>query len=434
MVSRVPPLSRIISTDPPDILVVPSSRARRSLSRCSEVHQAKQPHSFGGVVAKWVAGIDRRFTFILLGPLSLLYLLLPLHYPSAALVASLSPITSFVNPFSSSPPPDLGPGLKRKAELDRARIAICLVGGARHFELTGPTILKNILEEYLNADLFLHSPLDRDAFKLSLLAAAPRVAAVRIFVPKNIPETESQIRVLSSSGSPNGIQGLLQYFNMVEGCLPMIRNQESKRNFSYDWIVRTRGSRYGGLNDRFGSGDGRTSRAALSRLSLIPSLDAAGYRSLNSESAFKAQLHTARVAYREHRLPFCVLSERRYAFPPVMYDVPVVSVGSHGPMSGAKCRPCRPACVGQCVAEVMQTLETGWSWTEWRNGSLELCVFDEVAGEEAAATRRRVASLDMATCVEGFRELCRRSASWDAPSYDEICSLGLKGTSNKTRP
>ncbi|CAA7410781.1 unnamed protein product [Spirodela intermedia] len=431
-------------------------------------HQAKQPHSFGGVVAKWVAGIDRRFTFILLGPLSLLYFLLPLHYPSAALVASLSPITPFVNPFSSSPPPDLGPGLKRKAELDRARIAICLVGGARHFELTGPTILKNILEEYPNADLFLHSPLDRDAFKLSLLTAAPRVAAVRIFVPKNIPETESQVRVLSSSGSPNGIQGLLQYFNMVEGCLPMIRNQESKRNFSYDWIVRTRvdgywsaplgpgsfvpgtylvpeGSRYGGLNDRFGSGDGRTSRAALSRLSLIPSLDAAGYRSLNSESAFKAQLHIASVAYQEHRLPFCVLSERRYAFPPVN-GVLVASVGSHGPMSGAKCRPCRPACVGQCVADVMQTLGTGGTWTEWRNGSLELCnaaggwengweaVFDEVAGEEAAATRRRVASLDMATCVEGFRELCRRSASWDAPSYDEICSLGLKGTSNKTRP
>ncbi|CAA6673545.1 unnamed protein product [Spirodela intermedia] len=414
-------------------------------------HEAEQPHRCNAVVAKLAADMDWRTSAILFGPLSLLllYLLLPLLYPSAAPITSL-----FVSPSSSSPPPEPGPGFMRKAELDRARIAICLVGGARHFELTGPTILKNILEEYPNADLFLHSPLDRDAFKLSLLTAAPRVAAVRIFVPEKIPETESQIRVLSSSGSPNGIQGLLQYFNMVEGCLPMIRNQESKRNFSYDWIVRTRvdgywsaplgpgsfvpgtylvpeGSRYGGLNDRFGSGDGRTSRAALSRLSLIPSLDAAGYRSLNSESAFKAQLHIA--------------AERRYAFPPVN-GVLVASVGSHGPMSGAKCRPCRPACVGQCVADVMQTLGTGGTWTEWRNGSLELCnaaggwengweaVFDEVAGEEAAATRRRVASLDMATCVEGFRELCRRSASWDAPSYDEICSLGLKGTSNKTRP
>lgn len=165
-------------------------------------HQAEQPHSSGGVVAKWGAAIEWHFLVLLFGPLSLLiYLLLPLLYPSA------TPITSFfVNPFSSSPPPDPGPGLSGKAELDRARIAICLVGGARHFELTGPTIVKNILAEYPNADLFLHSPLDRDAFKFSLLTVAPRIAAIRIFVPENIPETESQGRVLSSSGSPNGIQ------------------------------------------------------------------------------------------------------------------------------------------------------------------------------------------------------------------------------------
>ncbi|XP_020594895.1 uncharacterized protein LOC110034997 [Phalaenopsis equestris] len=88
-----------------------------------------------------------------------------------------------------------------------SRLAICLVGGARRFELTGPSIVKNLLNEYPNADLFLNSPLDEDSYKFFLLNDAPRIAAVRIFVPDRIEETESYLRVLSSENSPNGIQG-----------------------------------------------------------------------------------------------------------------------------------------------------------------------------------------------------------------------------------
>lgn len=95
---------------------------------------------------------------------------------------------------------------RRKEELDRSRIAVCLVGGARRFELTGPSIIQKILKVYPNSDLFLHSPLDSKAYKLSLLKSVRRIAAVRIFRPQYIPETESQVRVLTAQNSPNGIQ------------------------------------------------------------------------------------------------------------------------------------------------------------------------------------------------------------------------------------
>lgn len=198
--------------------------------------------------SKWVSSdLDWKFLLLILPPLSLLF------YLSLSSIPTITTSTfTFNNPFSTfapfksvfnnnvpPPPPPPNSLMNRssllppvfanqaeirsrndeplfspvvlnkpatKEELDRSRIAVCLVGGARRFELTGPSIIQKILNEYPNSDLYLHSPFDSKAYKLSLLKAAPRISAVKIFRPKPINMTESQVRVLSPRNSPNGIQ------------------------------------------------------------------------------------------------------------------------------------------------------------------------------------------------------------------------------------
>lgn len=240
----------------------------------------------------------------------------------------------------------------------------------------------------------------------------------------------------------------------------MINDYQVENNFTYDWVVRTRvdgywseplgpenfipgqylvpsGSSYGGLNDRLGIGDLNTSIIALSRLSLIPWIDAAGLQQLNSECAFKAQFTTQNVTFATRRFPFCVVTDRKYDFPPSQFGVPVAALSSRGPLSGAKCRPCTPACSGDCVGPVMDGLYKGWSWTEWKNDSLQLCnahgdwelgwekLYDKVAGKRLADERKRIRDMKLSQCVEDMEEMRNRTAHWVAPPSMDICRLGL---------
>ncbi|CAM8878320.1 hypothetical protein QQ045_020867 [Rhodiola kirilowii] len=416
---------------------------------------------------KRISNLDRRILLAIIPALSLLIFITisPISGSRFTSLSTLSSLKSLLhnNNAETSPSSNSSSSEAEAAVsiLARSRIAVCLVGGARRFELSGPSIVQNILEVYPNADLFLHSPLDSNSFKFSLLKTAPRLASVRIFSPQPLPQDEAQVRVLTAANSPNGIQGLLQYFNLVEGCLNMIKSYQQTRNFTYDWIVRSRvdgywssplspdlfipgkyvvppGSSYGGLNDRLGIGDFNSSVVALSRLSLIPKLDATGHRNLNSERSFLFQLVTQNVSYVSKRAPFCIVSDRKYSFPPGRYGVPVAAMSSIGPLSGAKCRPCKAACEGKCVERVMAGLDKGWSWTEWANGTLNMCdahgewesgwekMFDKAAGKRLAKSRKMVGKIGMKECVKEFEEMRRKvTGEWAAPPVEDICRLGL---------
>lgn len=164
------------------------------------------PRKFTIPLTKWVSDIlGWRFVVLIIPPVFFIVFFF-FHNPTTLNEFSSSFNHPVQNYFLFRIPFPKANTTPSKDELVRSRMAVCLVGGARRFELTGPSILEMILNEYPNSDLFLHSPLDPDAFKFSLLKSAPKVAAVQIFQPQPLPENESYVRVLTAQNSPNGIQ------------------------------------------------------------------------------------------------------------------------------------------------------------------------------------------------------------------------------------
>lgn len=188
-------------------------------------------------VARRVSDVDRRLLLLLVIPFLSLLLLLSLSTLTLEPFPTLAPLrnliythtltvttenSDFAAELSDSKPNDVNPPdeiesrrRRKRGELVNSKIAVCLVGGARRFELTGPSIIEKILSVYPNADLFLNSPLDQNSFKLRLLKDAPRLAWVRIFEPKPINETEPMVRVLTPMNSPNGIKVNYQLFRFI---------------------------------------------------------------------------------------------------------------------------------------------------------------------------------------------------------------------------
>uniref|UniRef100_A0A7I4BJV0 DUF7796 domain-containing protein n=1 Tax=Physcomitrium patens TaxID=3218 RepID=A0A7I4BJV0_PHYPA len=305
----------------------------------------------------------------------------------------------------------------RFEESTRSRVAVCLVGGARAFELTGKTLMKYVLNAYNDTDVFLHSPLDKDSHKFSLLSGASGLASARVFIPKQLPESRLQREVLTAANSPNGIQGLLQYFHLVEGCLEMITEHESKHNI------------------KLGIGNSENSRVALSRLSLLPLLHKRGARNLNSETAFKAQLKFTNLWYSSTNFPFCILTYRKYSWPPAYFGVPVASLSTKGDLNGAKCRPCTPKSSGSEAQRLVSKLSKGWGWPGLIDG-LELCdahqdwepqwrtVYEKESGEQLSGDAQRVTTRSVSECVRDMEEFQKQWEVWDAPPPLKICSEG----------
>ncbi|CAI5525774.1 unnamed protein product [Closterium sp. Naga37s-1] len=203
-------------------------------------------------------------------------------------------------------------------------IAMCLVGSARAFEATGPSLLRHLLlpsaqpsshpshrSSHLShpphhpLHLFLHAPLDETTAKLGLFGGIKgggfgagfgagglgvegvTIASVKIFPSSDLDETDNRKRALNWESSPQGLQGLLQYFRLVEGCWDMIQSFEatSAPPLRYSWIVRgcmlwrERVYSWWCIDGGGGSGDtvcGGHSAAALRRLSALDKMVAVG--------------------------------------------------------------------------------------------------------------------------------------------------------------
>eukprot|EP00850_Spirogloea_muscicola_P015481 SM000119S25624 [mRNA] locus=s119:6953:15472:+ [translate_table: standard] len=335
-------------------------------------------------------------------------------------------------------------------------MAICLAGGLRQFELTGPSLVEHLLAGYEHADVFVVAPLDADAYKVQLLGGA-NVAAVRLFEPTELPVDETAMRVLAKRASPRGRQGLLQYLTLVEQCGQVIEDAEAAGGFAYSWVLRTRpdglwsgpppplasldaagyyvphGSDYDGLNDRLSLANRSASRVGLAWLSTLPELRAkAGATAIGAEKHMEELLKLGGLlsAVRRARFPFCVLTKRSFRFPPAEpLHTPVVPIGFDGADGGKYCWPCRPVRQSSLDPRLRQWFATkhfcnttSQEWPpQWRR------LFDKAVTEGAAQARQHFAKhRNLFHCMRGLANFKRTVPTWEGPSALAICIEGFR--------
>ncbi|CAI5956264.1 unnamed protein product [Closterium sp. NIES-64] len=386
----------------------------------------------------------------------------------------------------------LSPLLSTLPQPSLPALAVCLVGGARDLDATGPTITHHLLPSLLPFDLFIHAPLDENAAKISALArahamhgdhattssssssssssstdrrddssrsdnneqqgAAGKMAGaikgVRVFpvVPVDASLYPGSIIILPW-GSPNGVQGILQYFRLIEGCLPLIEREEktNRAGQPYRWVLRTRLDGYWR----------EESVVALSRLAMLDEVNRYRQRigvkrQMNSEITFKLQLKSRDISVQPATLPFCVLSRR--AFPDACSSI-TVSINASVPLNGAKCQPCHPCAEGKEVEAILNaTSPSSDKWLGPVQSGVAFCpggkgkgkgrsstdgswpsdweeIFRRTVGDELAARqrriRRRVGEID--TCTRFLEKMRATVSNWDAPSPLALCVRSALG-------
>ncbi|GJP60534.1 hypothetical protein CLOP_g17777 [Closterium sp. NIES-67] len=87
------------------------------------------------------------------------------------------------------------------------------------------------------------TPSDYNGQQVAAGKMAGAIKGVRVFpvTPVDASLYPGSI-ILLPWGSPNGVQGILQYFRLVEGCLPLIEHEEKTNRAGqlYRWVLRTR--------------------------------------------------------------------------------------------------------------------------------------------------------------------------------------------------
>ena len=254
------------------------------------------------------------------------------------------------------------------------------------------------------------------------------------------------------------MQGLLLYFQMVEGCWDSIQAHQRESGKHYDWVLRIRadsywngppppldqldplnytlpiGLNFGGWNDRAGIGGPSSSQVALQRLSSLPRVVDTTHHT-NSESEYKTMLAASHVNVSQHDFSFCIYT-RRYLTPTLMLplqnnDVPLLSIRTEGPLNGAYCRACTPDMIGEEALQFYQNFSNPFG----SNASPQFCKgsqppdfegwgteFDASAGPEAADIRHDVMNRNFSECVLAFRVL-ETSAGYVGPPAEVACQL-----------